>query len=463
MKTKKKFLLNLVAITVVFLFNSKTSNAQQSQSGSRLPDLEFKMLNYATPTLKLSELKGKIIILDFWATWCSPCIAEFPRMDTLRKKFAGKIEIIPITKENEAITSAFIKRYHKLNGLRITSAVGNDQLHKLLKITTFPHYVWLDKEGRLLGWSDSKKVNEANIMLALNSNSNISKVIKTSFDRNPSINPNLPIFIGDKPQVKLDRGDTLYYKDDSLHSFIITKYKPTIKLSSMGWPKRGTYGGNMNLRWLLLNIYSDLTYSNNPYSRMRFEMSEDLIQKYGLKYSNKEVLPEDEPIYFKNFISFEAILKVPTTLDSSITLNREDRRKLADFLKKDITEFLARYNYPFRVKQELARKKVLSLVRINPKIDLTNTNGNYQLEKTMVNFKGFKVPSNILTSTLRGYYWQHTNFPPLIDKTGYKNPIDFDIEADMSNFSAVQRELQKLGLQIIEEFEDYEQIVFYSN
>src|SRR3977135_207668 len=49
--------------------------------GDKVPEIEFQMLNYSSPVAKLSDFKGKLLLLDFWATWCGPCIGSFPKLD----------------------------------------------------------------------------------------------------------------------------------------------------------------------------------------------------------------------------------------------------------------------------------------------------------------------------------------------------------------------------------------------
>ena len=50
--------------------------------GDKVPDIEFKnIINYKSKTARLSDFKGKLVILDFWGTWCTSCIAAFPKME----------------------------------------------------------------------------------------------------------------------------------------------------------------------------------------------------------------------------------------------------------------------------------------------------------------------------------------------------------------------------------------------
>jgi thiol-disulfide isomerase/thioredoxin len=54
----------------------------------RAPNLEFKDL--AGNTHKIAELRGSIVVLNFWATWCGPCREELPLLSTLNRQYAGK-------------------------------------------------------------------------------------------------------------------------------------------------------------------------------------------------------------------------------------------------------------------------------------------------------------------------------------------------------------------------------------
>ena len=62
--------------------------------GSRAPD--FELVNLADETVKLSELRGKIVIINFWATWCEPCKVEMPFFEELFRNSQSKVEILAV-------------------------------------------------------------------------------------------------------------------------------------------------------------------------------------------------------------------------------------------------------------------------------------------------------------------------------------------------------------------------------
>ncbi|HXX46483.1 MAG TPA: TlpA disulfide reductase family protein [Candidatus Acidoferrales bacterium] len=73
------------AVTACGSSSAKVSNSADLQSA---PDVSFKNLDGAD--VSLSSLKGKVVLVNFWATWCDPCRSEIPALIGLQDKFAGK-------------------------------------------------------------------------------------------------------------------------------------------------------------------------------------------------------------------------------------------------------------------------------------------------------------------------------------------------------------------------------------
>src|SRR5699024_8478985 len=75
----------------------KMQQAQKAMIGKPAPELTF--IWSSQPDLKkLSDLKGKVVILDFWATWCGPCIATFPQIRELTEHYkSGEVGVLGVT------------------------------------------------------------------------------------------------------------------------------------------------------------------------------------------------------------------------------------------------------------------------------------------------------------------------------------------------------------------------------
>ena len=84
----------------------------QSLIGQTAPKLDIeKYLQAPEGEKSLSALKGKVVVLEFWATWCAPCVAEIPHLNQLSEEFRDKqVQFISVTDEGEDVIAPFLKR-----------------------------------------------------------------------------------------------------------------------------------------------------------------------------------------------------------------------------------------------------------------------------------------------------------------------------------------------------------------
>ena len=85
---------------------------KQSLIGQTAPELNIeKYLQAPEGEKSLSALKGKVVVLEFWATWCVPCVAEIPHLNQLSEEFRDKqVQFISVTDEGEDVIAPFLKR-----------------------------------------------------------------------------------------------------------------------------------------------------------------------------------------------------------------------------------------------------------------------------------------------------------------------------------------------------------------
>ncbi|NPA74108.1 MAG: TlpA family protein disulfide reductase [Epsilonproteobacteria bacterium] len=102
--------------------------------------------------LKIKGLNDKLILLDFFATWCPPCKAEIPHLVNLQKKYKNDLKIVSVLLEDgkpDSEIKSFIK-YHGINYI-VTNDKNNYKLSSLLgEISNIPFMILYDKNGTVI-------------------------------------------------------------------------------------------------------------------------------------------------------------------------------------------------------------------------------------------------------------------------------------------------------------------------
>jgi len=119
------------------------------EAGSRKPAADFTVKTLDGNSLRLSSLKGKVVLLDFWATWCPPCRAEVPHFKKLYDQYKGKgLEIIGLALDEEG--EAAVRPFAQQNGIHYPLAIGSQDLAQSYGgIFGIPTTFLIDKQGKI--------------------------------------------------------------------------------------------------------------------------------------------------------------------------------------------------------------------------------------------------------------------------------------------------------------------------
>ena len=165
-------LLRLISLS--YAQTENVTNLKRLEIGDNLMEFTFSNKHNFPSWLKsTNDLKGKLILLDFWAIGCSICLERFPKMDSLQKEFGDKIQIIPINSSSEE--NKCLDYISKLKDENIKSAFeslpsinGDKRWGKLFPHVGVPHHVWIGADGRVMAITQEWNANRENIKAILN-------------------------------------------------------------------------------------------------------------------------------------------------------------------------------------------------------------------------------------------------------------------------------------------------------
>ncbi len=128
-----------------------TGNKAPSVAKELLPAPDISVISVATgQTLKLSDLKGKVVVLNFWATWCPPCREEIPSMMKLNSQMAGKpfqMVAVSIDEGGKPAVEEFFKRSGNSLPAYIDPSSASSKSYGL---TGVPETFVIDKQGMIV-------------------------------------------------------------------------------------------------------------------------------------------------------------------------------------------------------------------------------------------------------------------------------------------------------------------------
>jgi cytochrome c biogenesis protein CcmG/thiol:disulfide interchange protein DsbE len=162
MPGRAKLALQAAAVTVVALLvallgwqvvnrNEGRGVADAVAAGKPIqaPNFELPLLD-GSGTLSLASLRGKAVVLNFWASWCEPCKEESPRLEAAWQRWRDRgVVVVGVDAQDFRVDARrFVERY-RLTYLIVHDGNGSSLGH--FGVTGFPETWFVDREGRLVG------------------------------------------------------------------------------------------------------------------------------------------------------------------------------------------------------------------------------------------------------------------------------------------------------------------------
>lgn len=415
--------------------------------GDQMPDVEFtNILNSNIKSIKLSDLRGKIVLLDLWATNCASCITAMPKLDAVQRKFKDEIVIIPITPEPEDRLQQAMSKIDHLQGLLMPFVYGTE-MGDYFSYKIISHVVWLDRSGKIINTSFTDQVTEENIHLLLQGK---QPNIKTKHDF-VDANRSLPYIAGGLGSYRMS-------PDEVLYSSLITK-------GTEGLGGGGMFGGG-----------EKRTENNTFWNRTA---NASMPSLYRLALGKLELISiHEKPQEYFNTINLDFIHKPARmyweTRDSSLyDYRKRSDRKLHDgssipkfnfelilpasdssrFREYQLNELNHFFGSRYGIEGVVEKRTVpcYALTIIGPEKLFKSKGGKREFNLERKGVRGFKITNftlNEIMYHMHMFYFDYDFDLPIINETNYLLPVDLDLgDVDPEKFEEVNEALKKVGLE----------------
>ena len=161
-------LLGVAAVGSFFLFHSSTPRAARAESvrpaTERKPAPDFALKDINGQTVHLSDYKGKVVILDFWATWCGPCRMEIPWFIELQRQDKDRgLEVLGVSMDDNGW--ADVKPFLSEMKVNDRVVIGDDKTAETYGgVDSLPTTFLIDREGKIavvhIGLANRKDIED---------------------------------------------------------------------------------------------------------------------------------------------------------------------------------------------------------------------------------------------------------------------------------------------------------------
>lgn len=388
--------------------------------GDRVPDITFKhILNAHYTSASLSSLTNKLVLVDFWATWCSACIREFPKLDSLQTHFKDRLQVLLVsssTSDDVKGIQLFFKKHYNPAGKKyaLTAVVNDVQLGKLFPHISLPHIAWIYK-GKVIAITDGEEITTANIEAVLD-----GEPVKLE------LKEDVMDFDAGKPLLTADNGG-----DESalLRRSLFTRY-----LKGMG----SRVGLSMDADSTLKRLY----IINQPILKLYAIATPGIAANRLLletKYTGQLIHAGDDNQWKRdNFYSYE--LTVPATTS---------RNAINAMMRQDLDR-------QFNLYSRIERRKIncYALVRTGNTDTALKARSSKTSNGIAINKAGVKSfynqPMSALIEALNYQVPGEPLHPIVLDETNYSAPINLDLPVrDKQDIESIKIALHPYGLDII--------------
>lgn len=453
---------------------SSPSSWKEVKVGDKMPDIPLgTVVNNVTGKKRFSDFKGKLIILDFWDSGCSSCIAAWPHMSELQEKYKGKIQVFLVNHEEtqkeieDQLANIYKKKkivYPANLPVIVSGKRGDNILDKL-----FPrhgetgYHIWIDGKGivRLRGNGRENTYEEK---------------IEDLLSGKPIS------YVSDEGVNKYENGGTPLYLDLANINRPVVQYDSTITrlteeiASYFGTTARNIYdSSNGTVRNSFLNQSIEKLYYNSMYSKLIDDEWIKILNRGGPIYSQLlfPIKAKDQTVYTGRNDSRNIVIHKPDEWRRQHCYSYEQivpasfsEEKRRQYMLDDLNRYFGEM-YGIEGKLEKITTDCWLIVNTtnNDKIKTKTVDGHPVYNTVTIDGKEFIEFTNfsmfdVLEETIyenREYFKTVTT--PIINAIEYNEKVDVVVPKQINSIEAFQKVLQSFGLDMIKSEKELTRIV----
>ena len=418
---KNKFCREIFSLSfMTLLFLQLPAQQKPLKIGDDIPEkvwsTPLSTINSPEKTMELGKDRDKLILLDFWATWCGSCLKNFPKMEVLQQEFGDQIKIQPVTGQDMVTVQKFLTTKNGQRFKHLASVVGDTMFKSYFPHKGVPFFVWI-KDGKLINTTDAEQVTAENINKVLGGESTALQTV-VQMDRTR------PLMLDES----FDRQRNL----SLLNYSIFTKGSiPDI-------------GGGGTFRYTTNKKVNGRQFTNLPLSDIYFALGYELFNLYHIKeyFTEKRMIKEvkDENLLMGSRTE-EGLYKGENMYSYELIVPESQADSLYSYMLEDLN----RYG-PYTVKIETRPVKSLVLIRTSAIDKLSTKGGAYRCSFPRTPSILQNAPIKDMVNMLNGDGGIDL---PMIDETGYTGKVDIKLSG-VKSLQQLRKELAVYDLDIVE-------------
>lgn len=136
----------VVALLIGFAYTSRHADSPVEVVTTAPTAIDFAATDLDGDPFSGASLRGKVVLLDFWAVWCAPCITAIPKLNHLQEELDDyDFEVVGLAVYSGTVED--VRQFAAENGMRYRVVVGDDELPYRYGVIGYPSYFLIDRQG----------------------------------------------------------------------------------------------------------------------------------------------------------------------------------------------------------------------------------------------------------------------------------------------------------------------------